>query len=214
AERPVAGDAHRFASHAIRDRAERERSEHHPEGPARDAGAEHDARNVQLGAQRRGHETHDLGIESVDEHDRGAQAGDEDVRAPEGVRVDGRAGVGSRNVRQRVRNIPSLREPTLRRRRYSDLMRRRWLFALALVAAFATPRELHAQGGSIGTRISVTPSTRPGGPRRASAPRQPVPPIRRPVGTITTVSAIPGRYAHRMYVLRSPVLGVLPFDPY
>ncbi|HJZ77736.1 MAG TPA: hypothetical protein VKE51_38670 [Vicinamibacterales bacterium] len=93
-------------------------------------------------------------------------------------------------------------------------MRRRWLFALALVAAFATPRELHAQGGSIGTRISVTPSTRPGGPRRAPAPRQPVPPIRRPVGTITTVSAIPGRYAHRMYVLRSPVLGVFAFDPY
>ena len=86
-------------------------------------------------------------------------------------------------------------------------MRPRWLIALALVAAFETPRQLQAQAGSIGTRMSS-------GARRARGPRQPAPPIRRPPDTIATVPGLPGRFAHRVFVLRSPVLGLFAFDPY
>jgi hypothetical protein len=99
-----------------------------------------------------------------------------------------------------------------RKRRYSDRMRARWLFGLALVAAFGAPRHLQAQG--VSTRTPVTPATRPHGPRPSPAPRHAAPPVRRPLGAIAMVPALPRGYARRLCVVRSPILGVFAFDPY
>jgi len=93
-------------------------------------------------------------------------------------------------------------------------MRAPWLFAIAVVAACGAPRQLHAQRASIGAHTAVTPATRRGGARAAPAPRQSMPPVRRPPGTITTVPAIPHGYVHRVCVVRSPILGLFAFDPY
>jgi len=91
-------------------------------------------------------------------------------------------------------------------------MRARGLLALALIAAFGSSTRLSAQGGSIGTRPPATTAARPGGTR--PAPGQNGAPVRRPVGTITTLPALRGGYAHRTCIIRSPILGFFAFDPY
>jgi hypothetical protein len=82
-----------------------------------------------------------------------------------------------------------------------------------MAAAFGTPRQLHAQDGSIGAGIAVTQATRPGGARPRPAPGGPA--VRRPLlGTIRTVPALPRGHARRARVVRSPVLGLFALDPY
>jgi hypothetical protein len=91
-------------------------------------------------------------------------------------------------------------------------MRARGLLVPALIAAFGASAPLSAQSGSIGTRSPAPSGARPGG--APPAPRGAAGPIRRPVGTITTVPALRGGYAHRACIFRSPIFGFLVFDPY
>jgi hypothetical protein len=84
----------------------------------------------------------------------------------------------------------------------------RWLLVMAVAAAFAVPRQLQAQRGSIGTRSAPT---RPGGVR--PAPRQPATHIRIRPGAIV-LSASHARSRHRVFVFRSTVAGLFAFDPY
>jgi hypothetical protein len=93
-------------------------------------------------------------------------------------------------------------------------MRAPWLLTLAAVAAFATPAQLYAQGGSMGTRAPVAPAQRPGTVRPAPAPHLPASVVRRPLGSITTVPAFPRGHARRARVFRAPILGLFAFDPY
>lgn len=80
----------------------------------------------------------------------------------------------------------------------------------AVIAAFDASVRLGAQGGSIGTRSPATPGAGDARP----APRQAGAPVRKPTGTITTLPALRGGYAHRTCIFRSPILGFFAFDPY
>ena len=90
-------------------------------------------------------------------------------------------------------------------------MSARWLLVLAAIA-FGASAQLNAQGGSIGTRVPATSGARPGVAR--PAPGQNGAPVRKPVGTITTLPALRGGYTHRTCIFRSPILGFFAFDPY
>jgi hypothetical protein len=80
---------------------------------------------------------------------------------------------------------------------------------MAVAAALATPGQLQAQHGSIGVR-GPAPTRRAGA---RSAPRQPATHIRIRSGAIA-LSASRARSLHRVYVLRSNLLGLFAFDPY
>jgi hypothetical protein len=80
---------------------------------------------------------------------------------------------------------------------------------MAVAAAFAAPRPVEAQHGSIGTR-SAAP-TRPGGVRPAA--RQPATRIRIRPGTIA-LSAPRARSRLRVCVFRSTAVGLFALDPY
>jgi hypothetical protein len=79
---------------------------------------------------------------------------------------------------------------------------------MALAATVAAQCQLEAQQGSIGTRSAAAPR---GGVR--PAPRQPAAPIRIHAGAIA-LSPSRARTRHRVYVLRSPLIGLFALDPY
>ena len=74
---------------------------------------------------------------------------------------------------------------------------------------FAAPHQLRAQRGSIGSH-SPAPTRRAGA---RPAPRQAATHLRRRPGVIA-LSASRARSLHRVYVLRSPLVGLFAFDPY
>lgn len=76
-----------------------------------------------------------------------------------------------------------------------------------MAAAFAAPRQLQAQQGSIGIR-SAAPTRRAGA---RPVPRQPATHIRIRSGAIALSRA---RSVHRVRVFRSTLLGLFAFDPY
>lgn len=94
-------------------------------------------------------------------------------------------------------------------RRYSEVVRTRWLLVVGVAAAFAAPRQLQAQRGSIGPS-SPAPTQRAGA---RSAPRQPATHIRIRSGAIA-LSASRARSLHRVRLCRSTVFGLFAFDPY